>query len=294
MRVPVAQALRTYSGGRAGDGRMSTTDLVRADLLASLEESGWLSSTALVIDRPDLSYEKYTALGVLIGKVGTAVKWWVGDYLMFGEALYGERAAQASEALNLSAEGRQECLRVALAVPRSRRRPSLSWWHHRIVAARWLTLPQREQLLDEAEREGLTTRELEARVRDLRALDSDSRGATAGLPRPPRPGRGVAARAARRVRLPRRLGGRDRGRGRAGDHRRHKDGRVSATLSPADLARRVRLQCLRIDRGTAEMFLAWWLMTGLVEEVLPGQFRLTREGHRVAGGLLAARDGEAA
>ena len=74
----------------------------------------------------------------------------------------------------------------------------------------------------------------------------------------------------------------------------HEDGAVSATLSPADLARRVRLQGLRIDRGTAEMFLAWWLITGVVEEVLPGQFRLTDEGHRVAGGLLAARDGEVA
>ena len=64
---------------------------------------------------------------------------------------------------------------------------------------------------------------------------------------------------------------------------------MSATLSPADLAGRVRLQGLRIDRGTAEMFLAWWLFTGLVEEFVPGQYRLTDEGHRVAGGLLAAR-----
>lgn len=63
--------------------------------------------------------------------------------------------------------------------PGSRRRPALSWWHHRLVAARWLTLPQREEPLDAAEREGLTTRELEARVRDLRILDSNSRGATA-------------------------------------------------------------------------------------------------------------------
>ncbi len=57
------------------------------------------------------------------------------------------------------------------------------------------------------------------------------------------------------------------------------------TLSPADLVRRVRLHGLRIDGGTAEMFLAWWLITGVVEEVVPGQFRLTEEGHRVAGGL---------
>lgn len=71
-------------------------------------------------------------------------------------------------------------------------------------------------------------------------------------------------------------------------------GLVSATLSPADLSRRVRLHGLRIDRGTAEMFLAWWLTTGLVEEVLPGEYRLTAEGQRVAGELLEARGGEVA
>ena len=155
-----------------------STELVRADLLAELEASGWISSTALVIDRPDLSFEKYEALGVLLGKVGTAVKFWIGDFLLFGEEAFGEIAAQASESLNLSEAGRQECLRVALAIPPARRRASLAWWHHRLVSAKWITPRQRDDLLDRAEAEGLTTRELEAIVRDLRALDSHSGGAT--------------------------------------------------------------------------------------------------------------------
>ena len=70
-----------------------STEVVRADLLASLEENGWLSKTALVIDRPDLPFEQFEALGVHLGVVGTAVKWWQGDWLMYGEALYGELAA---------------------------------------------------------------------------------------------------------------------------------------------------------------------------------------------------------
>ena len=154
------------------------TDLVRADLLASLESSGWISSTALVIDRPDLPFEKFEALGGLIGTVGSAAKFWAGDYLAYAEHLYGELAAQASEALNISEAGRQDCLRVALAIPRSKRRPGLSWWHHRQVAAKWMTPFERERLLDQAEREKLTTRQLEVIVQDLRALHSDSRGAT--------------------------------------------------------------------------------------------------------------------
>jgi hypothetical protein len=114
-----------------------SADLVRADLLARLESSGWISSTALVIDR-EIPFERYVALGGLLGKVGSAVKFWIGDYLVFGEQVYGERAAQASEALNLSPEGRQECVRVALRVPPQRRR---AWWHHRLVAASWSPRP---------------------------------------------------------------------------------------------------------------------------------------------------------
>ena len=75
------------------------SDLVRVDMLAALEASGWISSTALVIDQPDLPYERYEAVGVLLGRFGSAIKFWIGDWLLYGEAIYGERAAQASESL---------------------------------------------------------------------------------------------------------------------------------------------------------------------------------------------------
>ena len=153
-------------------------ELVRADLLASLESSGWLSSTALEIDR-ELPFDKFEALGVLLGKVGTAVRFWIGDFLLYGERLYGEAGAQASEALNLSPEGRQDCLRVALAFPPAKRSRHLSFGHHRTLAARWLEPFQRYELLDRAEREAWTVRELEAHVRSLRRGDSDSRYVTA-------------------------------------------------------------------------------------------------------------------
>jgi hypothetical protein len=46
-----------------------------------------------------------------------------------------------SEVLGLSEEGRREFMRVSERVPRSTRRASLSWSHHRAVAA----LPPAEQ-----------------------------------------------------------------------------------------------------------------------------------------------------
>ena len=46
-----------------------------------------------------------------------------------------------------------------------------SWGHHRLLAARWIEPHAREALLDEAERSGCSVRELEAAVRELRALE---------------------------------------------------------------------------------------------------------------------------
>ena len=89
-------------------------------------------------------------------------------------------AAQLSEALNLSPEGRQEYLRVALAIPPGRRRPELSWSHHRRVAARWLTPAQRDRLLDVAETGRLTSNEMLLHVERLREpIEEESPGTDA-------------------------------------------------------------------------------------------------------------------
>jgi hypothetical protein len=59
------------------------------------------------------------------------------------------------------------------------------------------------------------------------------------------------------------------------------------SVSAAELATRVRgTTGLRLGNGTAAMFLAWWLTTGVVVELLPGRYALTPKGERLAAGLL--------
>jgi hypothetical protein len=148
---------------------VSERSLVRADLLLALEEAGAVTPTELHL--PDtLSQERYEAVGAMLAQLGSSVRWWVGDWLAYGEAHFGALAAQLSEVMAMSPEGRLEFVRVALAIPPSRRRPTLTWSHHRAVAARWLSSDQRERLLDVAESMRLTNRELEAQVRHLREL----------------------------------------------------------------------------------------------------------------------------
>lgn len=110
-------------------------------LLADLERAGAISTIGLHLSDPNLPYDQFEALCVLLGKMHEAVRFAIGDAILLGEKLYGEEVYQALESLNVSEKARWEYMRVAARVPRSTRRKDLSWSHHRAVA----TLPPREQ-----------------------------------------------------------------------------------------------------------------------------------------------------
>ena len=59
-----------------------------------------------------------------------------------------------------------------------------------------------------------------------------------------------------------------------------------STVDATELAELVGVHGLRIKRDSAQMFLHWWLATGLVRDPLPGSYRLTEIRRRLAGGLL--------
>lgn len=133
-------------------------------LLAELEQAGAISEVGLHLTRPDLPYEQYEALCVLLGRMHEAVRFAIGDAILLGERLYGENAYQAVEAIGLSEKGRLEYVRVSEKVARSVRRPDLSWSHHRAVAA--LTPPEQKKWLREASEKRLSHHELREALRD--------------------------------------------------------------------------------------------------------------------------------
>jgi hypothetical protein len=104
-------------------------------LLAELERNGAISEVGLHLTDPNLSYETYEAIGFLLGRMHQSLRFAIGDWLVLGEALFPTLVYQAAEALGMSEDGMREYLRVSERVPRSTRRKSLSWSHHRAVAA---------------------------------------------------------------------------------------------------------------------------------------------------------------
>ena len=61
---------------------------------------------------------------------------------------------------------------------------------------------------------------------------------------------------------------------------------MSTTLTAAELAHLCVERRVRFSASQAAMFLGYWLEHRIVVEVLPGQYRLTDKGRRIASGLL--------
>lgn len=123
-------------------------------LLVELEQAGALSATGLHLTDPDLSYDRYAAIGSLLGQMHQSLRFAIGDWLNLGEHLFSDRFYQAAEALGLSEKGMLEYMRVARAVPRSVRKLAPSWSHARAVAA--LETPQQKEWLRTARDQGMS------------------------------------------------------------------------------------------------------------------------------------------
>lgn len=145
-------------------------------LLLELEQEGKADEVSLTITDVDLPYETWEALGRFLGSIDRRSRWYVGDWLNFGEAIYGQEAAQGVEDTQANRYDEAErvtgldhgtlmnvasiCGRIA----RSRRRKELGFWIHAEVAA--LEPDEQVEWLEIAVQEGLKRNELRDRIRD--------------------------------------------------------------------------------------------------------------------------------
>lgn len=129
---------------------------------------GAVSETGL--DLPvDLSYEEWERVGGVLGRIGRAHQWWVGDWLNYGERAYGEKYAQAMDTLGLEYSTVSDYAWVARAVTPSVRTETLSWSHHKQVAS--LSADEQAQWLVASASSGWNANELRGAIRERKALD---------------------------------------------------------------------------------------------------------------------------
>lgn len=126
--------------------------------------------TRLWLDLPEgLPFDEWTALGERLCAGAKVINWWVGDWWTSGQHRYGERAKTTAQGIfGREFQTLRNIAAVCSAMETSRRRDTLSWSHHAEVAA--LPASEADALLDQAEQNGWSRRDLRAAVEQHRGI----------------------------------------------------------------------------------------------------------------------------
>jgi hypothetical protein len=104
--------------------------------------------------------------GRWLGAIGRASAWWIGDWIRYGTARYGDKYSAASHLTGYDVQSLMNMAYVSNRFDVSRRRPGLSFSHHAELAG--LAPEDQELWLDRIEAGGLSVRALRAELRHAR------------------------------------------------------------------------------------------------------------------------------
>jgi hypothetical protein len=139
-----------------------TLAIERREMLAL---PGRVTATALELPA-GLSFGEWTDVGRTLQAIERSVLWWIGDWLRYGEAAWGEQYAQGIDESPYSYQSLRDAAWVSGKFQLSRRRDNCSWSHHKEVAA--LDPVIADRLLDLTVEHSWSTRQLRQEVNQLR------------------------------------------------------------------------------------------------------------------------------
>lgn len=112
------------------------------DLFGVLREAGAIEATRLDLSplfagidpASDEWFERYEDFGRALGMIHRSAKWWLADWLNFGEGTIGDRVYQAAEATGLAEGYLRNIMWVGRSVTPSRRKEGVPFSIHETVA----------------------------------------------------------------------------------------------------------------------------------------------------------------
>jgi hypothetical protein len=151
---------------------MSPTPALSGGHRAGLTRVAWMP-------RAGIGLQEWSAVGRRFGEIGRCSQWWLGDWIQYGNARFGERYARAVKLTGYDAQSLMNMVYVASRFEISRRRETLSWSHHAALAA--LDLDSQERWLERAIAERLSVADLRIELRGRRrALETGASRAGSG------------------------------------------------------------------------------------------------------------------
>jgi len=120
----------------------------------------------------ELTLPAWIEYGKKLGSLGRSSGWWIGDWLRYGNAAYGERYTRAARVTGYDTQTLMNMVYVASRFEISRRRENLSWSHHEALAS--LDPGAQDRWLDEAIAKRLSVSDLRTMLRTERREVHDS------------------------------------------------------------------------------------------------------------------------
>jgi hypothetical protein len=126
--------------------------------------------------KDDLQPPEWAAIGRELGGISRCNQWWLGDWVRYGNAKFGEKYSRASKITGYDAQTLMNMVYVSSRIEISRRRESLSWSHHEAVAP--LEPEMQDRWLDRAIADKFSVSDLRVELRSARrrALGEDPIG----------------------------------------------------------------------------------------------------------------------
>lgn len=119
---------------------------------------------------PGVDFKEWMKVGRTLADMQNSIPFWVGDWINYGEK-YGEKYSQGLALWDYGYQTLTNMAYVARCIPPEERIRGLSWTHHRHVAS--LDLPERTQLLEKAQQEEWTSRQLQVEVAKAKLNDTE-------------------------------------------------------------------------------------------------------------------------
>lgn len=130
----------------------------RAELEEQPRPPGFASPIAWQ-PQQELDQHQWAATGRRLGMIGRCSQWWIGDWIRYGAARWGERYAQAARITGYDVASLRNMAWVASQYEDlSLRNDKLTWSHHVLLAP--LEVPERAVWLQRAVEERLSVADL--------------------------------------------------------------------------------------------------------------------------------------
>lgn len=126
----------------------------------------------------DLEQAEWLSTGRRLGAIGRCSQWWIGDWIRFGTARWGERYTEAARVTGYDVASLRNMAWVAAQFDLSLRSDKLSWSHHVLLAP----LPEDEQRhwIAKAVEQRLSVADLRLELRARRHADRELAQGSAG------------------------------------------------------------------------------------------------------------------